>query len=202
MEKGKGRPLGETITNDCLFLLGLSETSNSKIHNWNPCQGEGGPKGLICASLRPKQLVMKFSSKWMDGYKIKRCWVTYTLEKENWISSDIFWPEAFFFLWAVKIKTNFDLFYSESDEDIKARILPLILFVISRPYSLGPSAPWGWGCVHLQMDSSCFRYNNPIREVTPGTQKGFRDCGGRQPLVWPRLSVYKIYVFVLTVEKP
>ena len=68
VEKGKGRPLGETITNDCLFLLGLSETSNSKIHNWDPCQGEGGPKGLICASLRPKQLVMKFSSNRIKKY--------------------------------------------------------------------------------------------------------------------------------------
>lgn len=52
----------------------------------------------------------------------------------------------FFFL-AVEIKTNFDLFYSEPDEDIKAGILPLILFVISRLCTLGSSAPGGWDCV-------------------------------------------------------
>jgi len=52
------------------------------------------------------------------------------------------------------------------------------------------------------MDHSYFCYSNPIREVMPGAQKGSRDRGGRQTLVWPRLSVYKIYVFFLTVAKP
>lgn len=54
-------------------------------------------------------------------------------------------PFLFFFL-AVEIKTNFDLFHSEPDEDIKARMLPLILFVISRLYPMAPllleDGPW------------------------------------------------------------
>lgn len=57
-------------------------------------------------------------------------------------------PFFFFFFLAVEIKTNFDLFYSEPDKDIKARILPLILFAVST----GFSASWGWGQKYLWID--------------------------------------------------
>lgn len=45
---------------------------------------------------------------------------------------------ATIFFLAVEIKTNFDLFHSEPDEDSKARILPLISFVVSRPHPMAP----------------------------------------------------------------
>lgn len=68
----------------------------------------------------------------------------------------------------MEIKTNFDLFHSEPDEDITARILPLTLLFLDRlPWLLGSL---GRGCAHFRMDMPCFRYN-PVTEVVPGTPR-------------------------------
>lgn len=149
---------------------------------------------------------MKFSSNRIKNIavggwlQIKRCWVTYTLEKENWISSDIFWPEAFFFSFDRENKDNFGsvllrIWRRHQGQHIASNLICYFQTVFPDPLLLEDGAV---RCLKWTTHASLL--HNPIREVMPGAQKGSHDCGGRQPLVWPRFSVYKIYVF--TVAKP
>ena len=100
----------------------------------------------LCLS-KPGELAMNFISKWIKMYcsgkmatKQKVLSDSHITKKKIELAVTFFVLRcpALLFL-AMEIKTNFDLFQPEPDENIKARILPLILFVISRLY---PMDPW------------------------------------------------------------
>lgn len=163
---------------------------------------EDSPEGIICASLSLENwpwtsflngLKHTAVGRWLQN---QRCWVTHTLQKKNWTSSDIFCPEAPLLplvgyenkdkLWSIPART----WRRHQGQNIASNLICYF-----QTLSHGPFAPLGWGCPAADTTT-------PWKKSSCVLKWACSHDLWQAVLVWPRFPIHAMYEFFLNADKP